>query len=149
MTNQSRNHRETNVKSFEVNAIGRVESALTDLESAPRQADEGAPEAWLIFEPEVLEGLMNVRPGDEVILITWLDRARRDVLSVHPRGDTSRPQEGVFSTRSPHRPNPIGLHRVEITAIDGLRVRVRSLEALDGTPIIDVKPILSGDIGQR
>ena len=137
------------MKSFEVKAIGRVESSLTDLESAPRQPDEGAPEAWLIFEPEVLEGLMNVRPGDEVIVITWLDRARRDVLSVHPRGDTSRPQEGVFSTRSPHRPNPIGLHRVEITAIDGLRVRVRSLEALDGTPIIDVKPILSEDISQR
>ncbi len=139
----------TNVKSFEVNAIGRVESSLTDLESAPRQADEGAPEAVLIFEPEMLEGLMNVRSGDEVILITWLDRARRDVLSVHPRGDTSRAQEGVFSTRSPHSPNPIGLHRVEITAIDGLRVRVRSLEALDGTPILDVKPVLSREVGER
>ena len=135
--------------SFEVKAIGRVESPLTDLESAPRQADEGAPEAWLVFELEMLEGLLTLRPGDEVILITWLDRARRDVLSVHPRGDTSRAQEGVFSTRSPHRPNPIGLHRVEITAIDGRRVRVRSLEVLDGTPIIDVKPILSGDISQR
>jgi len=137
------------VTSFELKTIGKVESPLTDLESAPRQADEGAPEAWLVFEPEVLEGLRSVRPGDEVIVITWLDRARRDVLSVHPRDDTSRAQEGVFSTRSPHRPNPIGLHRVEILAIDGRRVRVRSLEALDGTPIIDVKPILSGDIGQR
>jgi tRNA-Thr(GGU) m(6)t(6)A37 methyltransferase TsaA len=139
----------TTARSFEVEAIGRVESSLTDLASAPRQADEGAPEAWLVFEPEVLEGLRSLRPGDEIILITWLDRARRDVLSVHPRGDTSRPEEGVFSTRSPHRPNPIGLHQVEITAIDGLRVRVRSLEALDGTPIIDVKPVLSGDITQR
>ncbi|MGH9894471.1 MAG: TrmO family methyltransferase domain-containing protein [bacterium] len=83
------------------------------------------------------------------MVVTWLDRARRDVLSVHPRGDTSRAQEGVFSTRSPHRPNPIGLHRVEITATDGRRVRVRNLEALDGTPIIDVKPILSGDVSQR
>jgi tRNA-Thr(GGU) m(6)t(6)A37 methyltransferase TsaA len=126
-----------------------VESSLTDLESAPRQADEGAPAAWLIFEPEVLEGLRSLRSGDEIILITWLDRARRDVLSVHPRGDTSRAEEGVFSTRSPHRPNPIGLHRVEVTAIEGPRMRVRSLEALDGTPIIDVKPILSGDISQR
>jgi tRNA-Thr(GGU) m(6)t(6)A37 methyltransferase TsaA len=126
-----------------------VESSLTDLESAPRQADEGAPAAWLVFEPEVLEGLRSLRSGDEVILITWLDRARRDVLSVHPRGDTSRAEEGVFSTRSPHRPNPIGLHRVEVTAIEGPRMRVRSLEALDGTPIIDVKPILSGDISQR
>jgi tRNA-Thr(GGU) m(6)t(6)A37 methyltransferase TsaA len=134
---------------FELKAIGRVESPLTDLASAPRQADEGAPEAWLVFEPEMLEGLLSVRHGDEVILITWLDRARRDVLSVHPRGDTSRAQEGVFSTRSPHRPNPIGLHRVEITAIDGPRMRVRHLEALDGTPIIDVKPILSEDISQR
>jgi tRNA-Thr(GGU) m(6)t(6)A37 methyltransferase TsaA len=137
------------VTSFEVKPIGRVESRLTDLELAPRQADEGAPAAWLVFELEMLEGLRSLQLSDEVIVITWLDRARRDVLSVHPRGDTSRAQEGVFSTRSPHRPNPIGLHRVEITAIDGRRVRVRSLEVLDGTPIIDVKPILSGDISQR
>ena len=137
------------MKSFEVNAIGRVESSLTDLESAPRQADEGAPEAWLIFEPEMLEALMNVRSGDEVILITWLDRARRDVLSVHPRGDTSRTQEGVFSTRSPHRPNPIGLHRVEVAAVEGRRFRVRNLEALDRTPILDVKPVLSEDVSDR
>ena len=135
--------------SFEVKTIGRVESPLTDLASAPRQGEEGAPEAWLVFEAEMLEGLRNLQPGDEVIVITWLDRARRDVLSVRPRGDTSRAQEGVFSTRSPHRPNPVGLHRVEITAIDGRRMRVRHLEALDGTPIIDLKPILSGDIGQR
>jgi tRNA-Thr(GGU) m(6)t(6)A37 methyltransferase TsaA len=137
------------VTSFELKVIGRVESSLTSLKSAPRQADEGAPEAWLVFEPEVLEGLRSLRPGDEVILLTWLDRARRDVLSVHPRGETSRAEEGVFSTRSPHRPNPIGLHRVEITAIDGRRVRVRSLEALDGTPIIDLKPVLTEDVSQR
>ena len=135
--------------SFEVRPIGKVESPLTDLQSTPLQADEGAPEAWLVFEPEVLEGLRSLQPSDQVIIITWLDRARRDVLSVHPRGDPSRAQEGVFSTRSPHRPNPVGLHRVEITAIDGRSVRVRHLEVLDGTPIIDVKPILSGDIGQR
>lgn len=135
--------------SFEVTSIGRVESSLTDPDSAPRQPDEGAPEAWLVFEQEVLDGLQSLRPGDEVILITWLDRARRDVLRVHPRGDSSRPMEGVFSTRSPDRPNPIGLHRVEITATDGRRVRVRQLEALDGTPILDVKPILSEDVGRR
>jgi tRNA-Thr(GGU) m(6)t(6)A37 methyltransferase TsaA len=140
---------EKNVKRFEVKPIGRVASPLTDLETAPRQSDEGAPEAWLIFEPEMLDGLRSLRPGEEVIVITWLDRARRDVLRVHPRGDTSRAQEGVFSTRSPHRPNPIGLHRVEITAIDGRRMRVRGIEALDGTPIIDVKPILSRDISER
>lgn len=138
-----------NVTSFELRAIGKVESPLTDLESAPWQADEGAPGARLVFESEVLEGLRSLRPGDEIIVITWLHRARRDVLSVHPRGDTSRPEEGVFSTRSPHRPNPIGLHRVEITAIDGPRVQVRHLDALDGTPIVDVKPVLSGEIGER
>ena len=135
--------------SFEVRPIGRVESPLVDPESAPRQADEGAPAAWLVFEPEMLEGLRTLRPGDEVVVITWLDRARRDVLSVHPRGDSSRAREGVFSTRSPHRPNPIGLHRVEITAVEGRRVRVRSLEALDGTPIVDVKPTLNEDVSRR
>jgi tRNA-Thr(GGU) m(6)t(6)A37 methyltransferase TsaA len=137
------------VNDLTLKVIGKVESRLTDLDSAPRQADEGAPEAWLVFEPEVLEALRNIRTGDEVVLITWLDRAQRDVLSVYPRGDTSRAQEGVFSTRSPHRPNPIGLHRVEITAIEGRRLRVRQLEALNGTPIIDLKPVLNEDIGQR
>jgi tRNA-Thr(GGU) m(6)t(6)A37 methyltransferase TsaA len=134
---------------YELKPIGRVQSSLTDLASAPRQADEGAPEATLVFQPEVLEGLQNLRPGDEVILITWLDRAERDVLSVHPRGDASRPEEGVFSTRSPHRPNPIGLHRVEITSIKGGRVTVRRLEAIDGTPILDLKPILDEDVTGR
>ncbi len=134
--------------SFEVRSIGRVESSLRELESASRQADEGAPPAWLVFEPDVIEGLQSFRPGDEVLLFTWLHRARRDVLRVHPRGDISRPEEGVFSTRSPHRPNPIGLHQVELTAIDGRRARVRHLEAVDGTPIIDVKPIL-GEIDRR
>lgn len=137
------------MKRFEIEPIGRVESALTDRKSAPRQPDEGAPEAWLVFEPRVLEGLRTLRVGDEVILITWLDRARRDVLSVHPRGDLSRPEEGVFNTRSPDRPNPIGLHPVEITAIEGERIRVRHLEAVNGTPIIDLKPVLSPDPRQR
>jgi tRNA-Thr(GGU) m(6)t(6)A37 methyltransferase TsaA len=125
--------------SIQVEPIGRVESELKDLASAPRQADEGAPEAWLVFEPHVAEGLRGIQPGNEVVLLTWLDRAHRDVLVVHPRGDTSRPLEGVFSTRSPHRPNPVGLHRVEVAEVDGLRVRIRNLEAIDGTPIIDVK----------
>jgi tRNA-Thr(GGU) m(6)t(6)A37 methyltransferase TsaA len=134
---------------FEIRAIGRVESSLRDLSSAPKQADEGAPPAWLVFEPEVRAGLQGLRPGDHLILITWLDRADRNVLYVHPRGDTSRPQQGVFSTRSPHRPNPIGLHTVEVTAVDDLRVRVRGLEALDGTPVIDLKPTLEGDCRKR
>ena len=137
------------MKTFDARAIGRVESSLTDLASAPRQADEGAPEAWLVFEPEMLEGLRSLRPGDAILVLTWLDRARRDVLTVHARGDTSRSPEGVFSTRAPHRPNPIGLHRVEITAVDGCRLRVRHLEAIDGTPILDLKPVLSEDVDQR
>jgi tRNA-Thr(GGU) m(6)t(6)A37 methyltransferase TsaA len=140
---------EASMKKFEVQSIGRVESTLTDLDSAPRQADEGAPGAWLVFDASVLEALRSLQPGDEVILLTWLDRARRDILSVHPRGDASRPEAGVFTTRSPHRPNPIGLHQVEITAVEGPRVRVRHLEAVDGTPILDVKPVLAEDIARR
>jgi tRNA-Thr(GGU) m(6)t(6)A37 methyltransferase TsaA len=136
-------------KTFELTAIGTVSSPLTDLSAAPRQADEGAPEAWLVFDPAVEEALRNIRPGDALVLLTWLDRARRDVMSVHPRGDRSRPPEGVFSTRSPHRPNPIGLHQVEVTDVDRCRVRVRNLEALDGTPIVDVKPVLAEEIDRR
>jgi tRNA-Thr(GGU) m(6)t(6)A37 methyltransferase TsaA len=135
--------------SFVVNQIGQVESSLRDLAHAPRQADEGAPEAWLVFEPEVAEGLRDLAPGMEMVLLTWLDRARRDLLAVHPRGDPSRPVEGVFSTRSPHRPNPIGLHRIEITEVKANRLKVRHLEAVDGTPILDLKPVLSSDPGDR
>ncbi|MEO7689743.1 MAG: tRNA (N6-threonylcarbamoyladenosine(37)-N6)-methyltransferase TrmO [Sphingomonas sp.] len=132
------------MSSLELRIIGTVESTLIDLESAPLQADEGAPSAKLVFEKEMLPALNGLTPGDEVVLITWLDRAKRDVLSVHPRGDPARPQMGVFSTRSPHRPNPLGLHRVEITAVDGLIVHVAALEALNGTPIVDIKPVLRG-----
>ena len=107
-------------------------------------------EAKLLTYESILGDLpANLRPGHGLILITWLDRARRDVLSVHPRGDVSRPAEGIFCTRSPHRPNPLGLHEVTVTAIEGGRVRVRSLEAIDGTPIVDVKPVLSPDIARR
>ncbi len=133
---------------FEVTPIGRVESRLTDPASAPKQGDEGAPDAWLVFHEEVLEGLDGIRAGDEVIVLTWLDRAHRDVLRVHPRGDLTRAEQGVFNTRSPDRPNPIGLHRVTVVSIDGIRLRVRDLEALNGTPIIDVKPLL-GSIDER
>jgi tRNA-Thr(GGU) m(6)t(6)A37 methyltransferase TsaA len=122
--------------------IGKVESPLTDKALAPKQGHEGAPDAWLVFEPAVLEGLQGIRPGDQVVVLTWLDRARRDVLSVHPRDDVANPMQGVFNTRSADRPNPIGLHRVEIVSIDGRRMRVRNLEALDGTPIVDIKPVL-------
>ncbi|MEV6104094.1 tRNA (N6-threonylcarbamoyladenosine(37)-N6)-methyltransferase TrmO [Streptomyces sp. NPDC051940] len=133
---------------YVIEPIGHVESPLTDPDDAPRQGDEGAPPAWLVFRPAVRPGLRDLRPGDQVVLLTWLDRARRDVLAVHPRGDTSRPETGVFSTRSPHRPNPVGLHRVTVEAVEGLRIRVSDLEALDGTPIVDVKPVL-GDVGDR
>jgi tRNA-Thr(GGU) m(6)t(6)A37 methyltransferase TsaA len=122
--------------------IGRVESPLTDQAEAPLQGNEGAPEATLVFEPWVLDALDGIGPGDEVIVLTWLDRARRDVLRVHPRGDPANPERGVFATRSQDRPNPIGLHPVEVAAIDGNRMRVRNLEALDATPILDVKPVL-------
>ena len=128
--------------SYDLVPIGRVESPLTDKATAPKQGREGSPEAWLVFEPAVLEGLDGIAAGDEVILLTWLDRADRDVLRVHPRDDVSNPMRGVFGTRSADRPNPIGLHPIQIIEIDGNRVRVRDLEALDGTPIIDVKPVI-------
>jgi len=122
---------------------------LSELETAPRQGDEGAPDVWIEFEPDVLEALQGVRAGDRLVILTWLDRADRDVLTVHPRGDTARPRTGVFATRSHHRPNPIGLHPVQVLEIEGPRVKVSSLEALDGTPILDVKPLLEGEITDR
>ena len=140
---------DTNPVKIEIAPIGVVESSLTDAGSAPRQPDEGAPPATLVFNAEVGEGLQGVQPGDSIYVLTWLDRARRDLLTVHPRGDRTRPREGVFNTRAPHRPNPIGLHRTTVTAVEGLRVRVANLEALNGTPIVDVKPMLNEDVGQR
>jgi tRNA-Thr(GGU) m(6)t(6)A37 methyltransferase TsaA len=138
---------------FVVRPIGRVASPLADRAQAPKQGDEGAPDAWLVFDPAVREGLRDLRVGSDVLVLTWLDRAERDVLAVHPRGDPARPETGVFSTRSPDRPNPIGLHRVTIRAIDGPidgpRVEVSNLEALDGTPIVDVKPVLASDPDER
>ncbi len=122
--------------------IGRVESSLTDPAAAPKQGHEGAPDAWLVFDPAVVEGLADLRAGTEVIVLTWLDRADRSVLVVRPRDDPSNPLTGVFSTRSADRPNPIGLHPVEIVAVEGTRVLVRNLEAVDGTPILDVKPVI-------
>ena len=128
--------------------IGRVESALTDVDAAPCQGDEGAPSAWLVLEPAVEAGLQGVEVGAQLLVLTWLDRARRDDLTLHPRGDTARPVTGVFGTRSPHRPNPIGLHRVTVLAVDGNRVQVSNLEAVDGTPVLDLKPVL-GVIAER
>ena len=129
---------------YEIRPIGYVESPLVDRDSAPKQGFEGAPDAWLVFSPEVAEGIRDLAVGTDVFVLTWLHRARRDVLAVHPRDDPQNPETGVFSTRSQDRPNPIGLHRVRIAAIDGLRVLVHDLEAFDGTPIVDVKPVLVG-----
>ena len=127
---------------LELAPIGTVESTLTDPRTAPKQGPEGAPDAWLVLDPGVLAGLEGLGVGDRVILLTWLDRARRDVLRVHPRDDLSNPQQGVFNTRSADRPNPIGLHELEIVEIEGHRLRVRPLEAVNGTPVLDLKPVL-------
>jgi tRNA-Thr(GGU) m(6)t(6)A37 methyltransferase TsaA len=122
---------------------------LIDPASAPRQGDEGSPDAWHVLEPRVVDGLQGIQEGDEIIVLTWLDRARRDVLRVHPRDDVSIPERGVFSTRSADRPNPVGLHLVEVVSIDGTRIQVRNLEAVDRTPIIDIKPVLSACADRR
>jgi tRNA-Thr(GGU) m(6)t(6)A37 methyltransferase TsaA len=122
--------------------VGRVVSELADLGAAPKQGHEGAPEATVEFDRSVAGALEGLAPGDDVLLLTWLDRADRSLLQVHPRGDTANPVTGVFNTRSPARPNPIGLHPVSIVALDGLRMRVRPLEAVDGTPVLDVKSAL-------
>jgi tRNA-Thr(GGU) m(6)t(6)A37 methyltransferase TsaA len=127
---------------YELRPVGWVESTLVDPDAAPKQGDEGSPEATLVFDEALAEAFRDLEPGAEVIVLTWLHLARRDVLRVHPRSDPANPVQGVFNTRSPDRPNPIGLHRVRIVAIDGARFRVRNLEALDGTPVVDVKPVL-------
>lgn len=134
---------------IQLQPIGRVESPLTDPATAPKQGDEGAPDAWLVLNPGLTAALRGVQVGDDLLVFTWLDRASRDVLEVRPRGDPSRPPQGVFNTRSPDRPNPIGLHRVEVVEIDGQRLRVCGLEALDGTPVLDLKPVLSAEVGER
>ncbi|GAA3786878.1 tRNA (N6-threonylcarbamoyladenosine(37)-N6)-methyltransferase TrmO [Micromonospora maritima] len=128
-----------------IRPVGRVESPLTDPTTAPCQGDEGAPQAWLVFDEAYRPALAGLRAGAEVLVLTWLDRARRDVLTVHPRGDVTRAEAGVFATRSPHRPNPVGVHRVRVLEVTGARVRVDALEALDGTPVVDLKPVLDGE----
>jgi tRNA-Thr(GGU) m(6)t(6)A37 methyltransferase TsaA len=139
---------DTSAIDFTVRPIGHVESPLTSTADAPRQGDEGAPEAYLILDPIVQAGLDGIAIGDEIIVLTWLHEADRSVLKVHPRGDLNRPEQGIFSTRASSRPNPIGLHRVRVLGMDGLRVHVSDLEAIDGTPIVDIKPVL-GDIAER
>jgi tRNA-Thr(GGU) m(6)t(6)A37 methyltransferase TsaA len=130
------------VDELELRPIGVIRSVLTDRKGAPRQGYEGAPDAAIELFPEFLRGLDGVKAGDDVLLLTWLHRGQRDVLEVRPRKDARNPITGVFATRSPDRPNPIGLHRVTVTRIDGTRLDVRPLEAIDGTPVVDIKPVL-------
>lgn len=126
-----------------VTPIGRVVSALTDPARAPRQADEGGPPASILLEPAVREAAADIRPGDRLVVLTWLHMADRGIVRVHPRDDLERPLVGVFSTRSSDRPNPIGLHTVTVTRITAARIDVDALEAVDGTPVLDLKPVLA------
>jgi tRNA-Thr(GGU) m(6)t(6)A37 methyltransferase TsaA len=135
-------------QTYQLQPVGWVESPLTDRDAAPKQGDEGAPPARIVFRPALREATADLRIGDEVLVLTWLHQSRRDVLSVHPRGDSNRPRQGVFSTRSPDRPNPIGLHAVTIVDIEENAIAVHNLEAIDGTPVLDVKPVL-GAIRER
>jgi tRNA-Thr(GGU) m(6)t(6)A37 methyltransferase TsaA len=126
---------------YTIEPIGVIRSSLKRLEDAPMQGDEGAPDAWLELTPKAALGLMGIKAGDELLLLTWLHLAQRDVLQVHPRGDVNRPLTGVFATRSPDRPNPVGLHRVSVLEVSGRKLRVAPLEAIDGTPVVDIKSV--------
>jgi tRNA-Thr(GGU) m(6)t(6)A37 methyltransferase TsaA len=127
---------------FRVTPIGFVRSSITSRDDAPKQGREGAPDAWLELCEHVVDALQGIQPGDMLFVLTWLHLAEREVLKVHPRDDRTRPMAGVFATRSPYRPNPIGLHRVRVVEIAGARLKVGPLEAIDGTPVIDIKPVL-------
>ena len=132
---------------LELRPIGLIRSSLTSRKDAPKQGDEGAPDVWLEIYPWAANGLLRMAVGDEMLVITWLHQGRRDTLQVHPRGDAANPLTGVFATRSPDRPNPLGLHPVVVREIDGSRLRVGPMEAIDGTPVIDIKPVLPCRLG--
>ena len=127
------------MSSYTLEPVGFIRSTLKRREEAPRQGSEGGPDVWLEIEPQFAEALLGMEVGHELIVITWLHEARRDVLKVHPRSDESRPLTGVFYTRSPARPNPLGLHPVTVREIDGMRVKIGPIEAFDGTPVVDIK----------
>jgi tRNA-Thr(GGU) m(6)t(6)A37 methyltransferase TsaA len=133
---------------FDVWPIGTVESSLVDPRDAPRQGDEGAPSAVIRLQPGVKAAARDITAGEDLLVLTWLHLADRETLAVHPRSDESRPMTGVFSTRSPDRPNPIGLHRVRVLSVAADRIEVDGLEAVDGTPVLDLKPVL-GDQSER
>lgn len=122
--------------------VGVIRSELEALDEAPRQGSEGAPDAWLEVEPWAAEALHGLSAGDEILVITWFHAADRGVLKTHPRSDPRNPLTGIFATRSPDRPNPLGLHPVTIRSIDGNRLRIGPIEAIDGTPVVDIKPVL-------
>jgi tRNA-Thr(GGU) m(6)t(6)A37 methyltransferase TsaA len=130
------------VETFSLQPIGVIQSEIKNRKNAPRSSNEGAPNAFLEIEPAYADGLHRMRAGDEIIVITWLHRAHRDVLKVHPRGNKSNPLTGVFSTRSPDRPNPLGLHRVKVLDIQAGRLHIGPIEAIDGTPVVDIKPVV-------
>jgi tRNA-Thr(GGU) m(6)t(6)A37 methyltransferase TsaA len=127
---------------YSLSPIGFLHSPLKELGEAPNQGREGAPNAWLEVNAEVSAGLEGIAVGDELMVITWLHQAQRDTLKTHPRNDETAPLAGVFATRSPDRPNPLGLHRVTVLSIDGRRLHVGPIEAIDGTPVVDIKPVL-------
>lgn len=129
-------------KSYLLKPVGFIESVLKNRREAPKQGNEGAPDAWIRIVASVARALKGIAPGQEVYVVTWLHEARRDVLRVHPRSDKNRPLTGVFATRSPDRPNPLGLHRVRVLEMAGNRIKVGPLEAIDGTPVVDIKPVL-------
>ena len=130
------------MKAFSIEPIGIIRSEIKNREDAPLFYTEGAPNAFLEILPAYIEGLDRMQVGDEIIVITWFHRAHRDVLKVHPRGDPSNPLTGVFSTRSPDRPNPLGLHRVRVLEINPGRLHIGPIEAIDGTPVVDIKPVV-------
>jgi tRNA-Thr(GGU) m(6)t(6)A37 methyltransferase TsaA len=127
------------MSSYTLESVGFIHSTLKRREEAPRQGGEGAPDAWLEIEPQFAEALLGMEVGHELIVITWLHQARRDVLKGHPRSDESRPLTGVFYTRSPARPNPLGLHPVTVREIEGTRMKVGPIEVFDVTPVVDIK----------
>lgn len=127
---------------LQLKPIGVIRSVLKERSKAPKQGSEGAPDAWIEVRPSVKQALDGLAVGDEIIILTWFHRAHRDVLKVHPRSDPKRRLTGVFATRSPDRPNPVGLHEVTVRKVGKNRLRVGPIEAIDGTPVIDIKPIL-------